>query len=137
MSIPLPVIVNVWAAEPTFATASTSPFFTVRVEGVNTKPPDPCWRVTPPAALGEPPDGGLELLLQAAPSSTSTPARQISGFALRRTRIWSTPFPLANSGDRILCLSTSTGDGQLEPRSSAAVFGLPAVNGRLVDRSVS
>src|SRR5438445_4507524 len=101
MSIPLPVIVNVWAAEPTFATASTSPFFTVRVEGVNTKPPDPCWRVMPPAALDEPPDGGLELLLQAAPSNTSTPVRHISAFAPRRTRIWIHPFPFApNSGDR-------------------------------------
>jgi len=101
-SIPLPVMVKVWEADPAFVTVMLVPFFTVKVVGVNTNPPSPCWRVTPASwepgewAPGEllAPDAdvaagwdgvvdGLELLLQAAPINASAAATPIKAFAPR------------------------------------------------------
>src|SRR5437762_8132288 len=65
-SMPLPVTVKVWAAEPTFCTEMVPPFLTLSDAGVKTRPPDPCLRVVVPA-----PDEPLDPLLH-APRSTAT-----------------------------------------------------------------
>src|SRR6266516_5116888 len=86
MSIPCPVIVNVWAFVPTFLMVRVAPFFTERLLGAKTSWPfGPCSIVLDPAAA--PPVELDGLLLHAAPASVTIKATPISALPRPRERI--------------------------------------------------
>src|SRR5947207_8275385 len=140
-SIPLPVMVNVCDADPTLVTVMLSPFLRVRVVGANTSPPGPCWRVVP-AALGDAlvADAavagwvgfveGLELLLQAAPTSASTAARPTSHLAPLFTCTRIAPVCCTRSKSRRFRLAKNTGDGARWPYSLGAPARSPRRSAR-------
>src|SRR5712692_8589562 len=99
-----------------------SPVFTLNVEGVNTNPPAPCSTVAPLCGWFA---GGLELLLQAAPTIANTVTAPISVLAPRRPRIVRPSLgQLTRRRRRDPVPSRSTNEGA--PRPSGPLPRLPA-----------